>query len=441
MQCNNCGFPISEDSSVCSNCGQEVKRDKKRPQNILFGRSKAKMLASLNMVELVLSDTRYTPQPNLLSRSTVTLLILIGITILLVSLLPLSTPNTTSSTSSSNQFTHNGPPPPIGVTANSPSSGPNLSVNPNSLDSSNCSSNGNNIYSCQVTLSEDQSATVNWSVSDDNNLGISFSQSIGTLSSGNTSQSITISNIPCQNGSFTFSGSGANSTTAHWNCSQPTPYPPPTSTPSPVQRTLTSQQTQSQTVNATGQGTTQGTQATGSILIANGDLNNPLNLPAGSHLTNTQGCTAQGLQVSLDNDVSIPAYSGNGPWPTMTVSIHVIQPGVAGNIQDCSSTDQAFWNPTLTFDAHDLNGGFTGGADPQTYTVVKQSDIDTAANSLTASTRQSAVADLNSQLQSNEQLVGDPQCTYNTTSDHAAGDQATTVTVTVQATCTATAST
>ena len=212
-------------------------------------------------------------------------------------------------------------------------------------------------------------------------------------------------------------------------------------TPPSVQRKLTSQQTQSQTVKATGQGTTQGTQATGSILIGNGDLKNRLNLPARTYLTNTQGCTAQGLQVSLDNDVNIPAYSGNGPWPTTTVLIHVVQPGVAGNIQDCSSTDQAFWNPTLTFDAYNLNGGFTGGTDPQTYTVVQQSDIDTAANSLKASTAQSAMADLNSQLRPNEHLVGNPQCTYNVTSDHAAGDQATTVAVTVMATCTATAST
>jgi hypothetical protein len=87
------------------------------------------------------------------------------------------------------------------------------------------------------------------------------------------------------------------------------------------------------------------------------------------------------------------------------------------------------------------NFPFTGGQDPQTHAIVQQSDIDTAANSLTASTRQNAVAGLNSQLQSNEHLVGDPQCTSNSTSDHAAGDQASTVTVTVKTSCTATAST
>ncbi len=176
-------------------------------------------------------------------------------------------------------------------------------------------------------------------------------------------------------------------------------------------------------------------------MIGNGDLKNPLNLPAGTILTNTQGCTAQGLQVSLDSNVYVPVYSNNGPWPTTKVSIHVDQKGVMGNIQDCSSTDNAFWNPTLTFEAYDLNGGFTGGTDPQSYTTVQQSDIDTAANSLKASIGQSGMADLNSQLRPNEHLIGNPQCTYNITSDHAAGDQATTVAVTVVATCTATAST
>src|SRR5205807_10546862 len=49
------------------------------------------------------------------------------------------------------------------------------------------------------------------------------------------------------------------------NTSSPTPTPTPP--PSLVQTTLTSQQTQSQTVNATGQGTTPGTHATGMLMF------------------------------------------------------------------------------------------------------------------------------------------------------------------------------
>ena len=106
---------------------------------------------------------------------------------------------------------------------------PNLSVSPYSLNTSNCSLGGNNTYSCHVTLGEEQSATVNWSVSDDYGLGVTFSPSSGMLSSSGSPQYITISNIPCQHDTFTFSGSGANRTTATWNCSQP----PPTYTPTP----------------------------------------------------------------------------------------------------------------------------------------------------------------------------------------------------------------
>jgi len=84
---------------------------------------------------------------------------------------------------------------------------------------------------------------------------------------------------------------------------------------------------------------------------------------------------------------------------------------------------------------------FTGGTDAQSYTTVQQSDIDSAASSLEPSTTQSAIEDIKSQLQSNEHLVGEPLCRNNVTSDHQAGDQATTVNVTVETTCTASAST
>ncbi len=192
----------------------------------------------------------------------------------------------------------------------------------------------------------------------------------------------------------------------------------------------------SEMVNATGQGQIPGTQATGSILLGNGDLKNPLNLSAGTILTNTQGCTAQGLQVSLDSNVYVPAYSGNGPWPTTTVSIHVVQQGVTGNIQDCNSTDHAFLNLTYTFEAYNLSGGFNGGTDPQSYTYVQQSDIDNATNALISANTPDARQALQGQVQPNEQLIGAPQCNPNSNADHSAGDQVSQVTVTVSFTCT-----
>ena len=211
-------------------------------------------------------------------------------------------------------------------------------------------------------------------------------------------------------------------------------------TPQPVQRTLTSQQTQSQTVKATGQGTTQGTQATGMLRVENHDTANPLNIKAGTMLPNQSN---PAIQMRIDQDVSLL------PAGYTDVPATVVEDGTIGNLPGpCCGSGPEFQNQCDS----STNCGpqiwdifnstpFTGGTDAQTYTVVQQSDIDNAANSLKASTNQSALADLKSQLQPNEHLVGNPQCTYNVTSDHAAGDQATTVAVTVVATCTATAST
>jgi hypothetical protein len=84
---------------------------------------------------------------------------------------------------------------------------------------------------------------------------------------------------------------------------------------------------------------------------------------------------------------------------------------------------------------------FTGGQDAQPYTFVQKSDIDGASTSLQHSTQQSAINDIHQQLQPNEHLVGDPQCTSNVSSDHNTGDRVSQVTVTVITTCKATAST
>jgi ribosomal protein L40E len=218
-----------------------------------------------------------------------------------------------------------------------------------------------------------------------------------------------------------------------------TPVPQPTPTDTPVQRILTSQQTQSQTVNATGQGTTPGTQATGTLSLRNPYHGTPkgvdMTLNAGTVFDDDTNRTPN-VQMMIDATITVP-----GDGTSVTVPAHVVQIGTIGNISQIRGwTHYGAYGDPVPLDIYNSTP-FTGGTDPQSYTTVQQSDIDTAANSLTASTRQSAVADLNSQLQSNEHLVGDPQCTYNTTSDHAADDQATTVTVTVMATCTATAST
>src|SRR5450432_3433361 len=62
--------------------------------------------------------------------------------------------------------------------------------------------------SCQLTLRETTSSqgNVNWTASSDMSDKVVFHPSQGTLSPGKSIQ-ITLSAFPCQNGSFTFSGS------------------------------------------------------------------------------------------------------------------------------------------------------------------------------------------------------------------------------------------
>jgi len=73
-------------------------------------------------------------------------------------------------------------------------------------------------------------------------------------------------------------------------------------------------QAQSKTVNATGQGTTSGTHATGELIVYNCDTVNPVNLSAGSAITNTysDGGAPSSLVIVTDTSiVNLPP--GNPP--------------------------------------------------------------------------------------------------------------------------------
>jgi hypothetical protein len=125
----------------------------------------------------------------------------------------------------------------------------------------------------------------------------------------------------------------------------------------------------------------------------------------------------------------------------VTVTAEVVQIGTIGNISQIRGwTHYGAFEDPAPLDI-DNSTPFTGGTDPQTYTVVQQSDIDGAAAPLKKSTQQSAIDDIHQQLQPNEHLVGKPQCTSTVSSDHDAGERARQVTVTVTTTCKATAST
>jgi hypothetical protein len=185
-------------------------------------------------------------------------------------------------------------------------------------------------------------------------------------------------------------------------------------------------QTYSKTINATGQGMTAGTHATGTLDIQN-FTGNSITLSAGT-IYNNNACdigACPPIHMVLDQTLTIPANSGN-----RTVRAHVQEAGTIGNI-----TTNGFAYRDNTLDIFN-DVPFTGGTDPQPYTYVQQSDINNAANSLISANQPNAQQVLQSQVQANERFAGTPQCSPNVSANPPAGTQASQVTVSVNFTCT-----
>jgi hypothetical protein len=128
-------------------------------------------------------------------------------------------PNPTATSTPTPTPTSTPTPTPTPSASPSPVVPPVWSVSPTSLDSSTCGVTA----PCTVTLTEDPSSTGNitWSASSD--VSATFKPSSGTLSPG-VSQSVSISGMACQNGTFTFTASGAaqpQSLPVSWSCTQP----------------------------------------------------------------------------------------------------------------------------------------------------------------------------------------------------------------------------
>lgn len=199
---------------------------------------------------------------------------------------------------------------------------------------------------------------------------------------------------------------------------------------------------QTLTVNATGQKTTPGTHARGTLYVENDDTANSLTLSAGSTFPNNAGggtgsvCALPSLEMVLDRTVSLPPATGN-PSHTRGVPGHIFQVGAIGNFpSSCGQTVSFGYTPNSRLFYLINDSAFTGGTDPQTVTAVAQSDIDNAANNLIQANQPNTQQVLQGQLQQGEQLAGTPQCAPNTSADHQAGDAADQVTVTVTFTCT-----
>ncbi|WP_069804139.1 protein kinase domain-containing protein [Thermogemmatispora onikobensis] len=194
----------------------------------------------------------------------------------------------------------------------------------------------------------------------------------------------------------------------------------------PARLLSTPPQAQSRTVTASGQASTPGTRAQGVLTFYNGKFI-PQSVPKGTTVT-----ASNGVKVSIDADISIPA--GNPPnFGQISVSAHAVNAGSAGNIkalainQFCCTSDETITVKNLQ--------PFTGGQDPQSYTFVQQSDIDNAAAALKPALVGSARTAFASLKSSAEESVGDPQCTSQVNSDHRAGERASSVAVTVTASC------
>jgi ABC-type amino acid transport substrate-binding protein len=136
--------------------------------------------------------------------------------------------------------------------------------------------------------------------------------------------------------------------------------------------------------------------------------------------------------MQLDETVTVP------PGGATLAAAHVVEFGTIGNIStlgfqnQCNDISNCGQAPV-----HDIfnDSPFTGGADPQTYTFVQQSDIDNAANDLISANSPNAQQVLQGQVQPNERFIGTPQCSPKTSENQSAGNHVSQVTVTVSFTC------
>ena len=203
---------------------------------------------------------------------------------------------------------------------------------------------------------------------------------------------------------------------------------------------------QMQTVQATGAGMTPGAHATGTVQFLDYEVS-PVTLSAGTVLPNDYPTR---IQIVLDAAVTIPASpDGMNPGSIGDTALHIAQVGTIGNIPQSDACANSMVPPCPGsigfYHYYSFPGGgwdvtntnhFAGGQDPQPYTFVQQSDIDSAANTLEQRNAPDAQQVLQPQIQANKHLIGTPQCKPNVTSDHNAGDKVTSVTVTVIFTCT-----
>ncbi len=181
---------------------------------------------------------------------------------------------------------------------------------------------------------------------------------------------------------------------------------------------------------ATGTGHTQARQARGTITLYNGAFETQT-VAAGTALTGRDG-----IVIVTDTAAIIPAARPTTPptYGQTSVPAHAAIAGSAGNIA-AYDVDQACCATSVL--AKNL-AGFSGGQDARILRVVTQADIDGAARRLAPVVQAAVSAHLQAALHPGEQLARLP-CQPHQLADAQAGQAASSVTVTVTATCQAVA--
>ena len=173
-------------------------------------------------------------------------------------------------------------------------------------------------------------------------------------------------------------------------------------------------------VAATGQGTEGVTEATGTLTFSQSTGN--FTIYAQTFSDNS------GIGLTIDSSFNL------SPGQTVTMFAHASVPGTVGNVpvDDINGTFNGTAGGTIYIEN---TSPFTGGTD-RSYSVVQQSDIDDATNTLVTQLTSDAQAPMQQQLHTNEAFADNGmQCTPHTKANHQANDRASDVTVTVSLTC------
>jgi len=187
-------------------------------------------------------------------------------------------------------------------------------------------------------------------------------------------------------------------------------------------RVITSSATQSKTVDATGKQQTPAIAATGTILFQNSS-------PSAQRIASTVFTLSSGVKVTNDATL-IPGETNPPTAGFIIVNARAVTLGSAGNIGG-----RVFYGSCCAANISAYINAFSGGQDAQDYTVVSQGDIDGVYAALRPALVTQANGKLQPQVAANEQIAGSPNCTTSVVSSQNAGAKATSVAVTVTATC------